>query len=575
MSRGVWTVVAAGIVARLVLLVVRGDYLVYDEGYYLLIARSLGSGEGYALNGLRHVALSPLLPVVVAALSLLGMPDLWASRLLGAAAGALLPVPVAFLGTRLAGPRAGLLAAALTAASPALMSYTPFFPGTTWNLYFGTEPLFLLLLFGATACAARAADGGSRRWWLGTGALCGAAFLARAEGLIAAPLVMAALATRLLAVRADATAWRRWAVAAVLGFAIATPYLGYLRVTLGRWALSGRVQARGAAATVVPSPTQRGGAVLDEMVWGGNVEGFREQLYRLDATGLAMRSQYWGVARGEEAAVGGDPGAAAPRPRADPAVGPPDSATLAPTRPPQARVRPPLAATLARGLSVTLPWWLALLGVAGLAASWRRAMWLAPALAAALLPALLVYVEPRSLLPVVPVAAIGAAVLLARAADRLEAAGGRGRVVGLLLALGAVGALGAPAVRDAWRARAGDTALQQVASAQRAVGRYLDEHLPPDAVVMSWHPAVAIWAGRPWRVLPYEPLDRIVRYAGSQRVAAVVFSRFHPSPLDQPPRSFTVMVLDGDTAAVGASVTLERVDETPLLFVGRLRRERR
>ena len=87
--RSLWLVVLAALALRLVLLVARGDYIVYDEGYYLLLARSLRAGHGYALNGLPHVALSPLQPVLVALVSAVGVPDLWASRLLAAVCGAL------------------------------------------------------------------------------------------------------------------------------------------------------------------------------------------------------------------------------------------------------------------------------------------------------------------------------------------------------------------------------------------------------------------------------------------------------------------------------------------------------
>jgi hypothetical protein len=89
---------------------------------------------------------------------------------------------------------------------------------------------------------------------------------------------------------------------------------------------------------------------------------------------------------------------------------------------------------------------------------------------------------------------------------------------------------------------------------------------------MSWHPAVAIWAGRPWRVLPYDSFERIVRYAGAEGAYAVVFSRFEPSPITRPPRAFTI-VLPGPvttSGAAGQTVQLEPVDETPLVFVGRL-----
>ncbi|HEY2805442.1 MAG TPA: hypothetical protein VGI92_06235, partial [Gemmatimonadales bacterium] len=103
------------LILRVVLLVLRGDYIVFDEGYYLLLARSLRAGHGFMLNGLPHVALSPLQPVIVAGLSFLGIPDLWASRMLAAVCGAALVIPVAILAYRWFGSRGAVLAAAVTA----------------------------------------------------------------------------------------------------------------------------------------------------------------------------------------------------------------------------------------------------------------------------------------------------------------------------------------------------------------------------------------------------------------------------------------------------------------------------
>jgi hypothetical protein len=78
-------IVALALLVRAVLLAVRGDYVVYDEGYYLLLARSLRAGQGFALNGLPHVALSPLEPLLVAALSVFGTGEIFVSRLIAAA----------------------------------------------------------------------------------------------------------------------------------------------------------------------------------------------------------------------------------------------------------------------------------------------------------------------------------------------------------------------------------------------------------------------------------------------------------------------------------------------------------
>ena len=558
--RALWLIALGALALRLVLLVARGDYVVYDEGYYLLLARSLRAGHGFTLNGLPHVALSPLQPVLVALLSAVGLPDLWASRLLAAVCGSLLVFPVASLGRRAGGPQAGVAAAVFTAASPALMSFVPFFPGESWNLYFGSEPLFLLLAVGAVAAAARAEEGGWP-WALGSGLLAGAAYLARAEGAVLAPVLLVVLAI-VLVFRRKAAAWPRIALAVVAAAVVAAPYLLYLHATLGRWAVSGRVQAASEAGEQVPSAVagaRSGGQVLDAFVWQGRPDAFLQALYALDAGGTRMASQYWGVHR-----------EAAPAPAAAGSPAPSVAQTPAhlDTVQPVSGARRGALAVWWQGLTAVVPWWLWVIALAGLAlAPAGGLVWAFPLAVCALLPSLLTYVEPRSLLPLAPLAAVYGAITVLWIGRGVKARwkGAPPVLVGLTAL-----ALVAPGVRDLVRAWPQTTALQQVATARRAVGEYLGEHLPAGAIVMSWHPAVAIWAGRPWRVLPYATFERITRYALAEGASAVVFSRFEPSPLPAPPRAFTVVLPDSAGAAGGSSVQVVPVDETPLLFVGRL-----
>ncbi len=560
------TVVAA-LALRLALMLLRGDYMVYDEAYYLLLARSLRQHHAFALNGLPHVSLSPLQPLVVALGASAGLPDLWLSRGLAALCGALLVVPVASLARRLAGERAGVAAGLLTAASPALMTFLPFFPGESWNLYFGSEPLFLLAAFGACAAAARAADAGAPRWFAFTGVLAGAAFLTRGEGVVLGPVVFAVLGGRLLAARAGRPQWRGWLLGVGCAVLVATPYLAYLRATLGRWAFSGRVQAAAQGEAPVASAragAQRGGTVLEDFVWGGDQARFRAELYRLTPDASRMQSQYWGVDRHPPAVV-------AP-PRAVPADTATDQAAQRP--------RPRFVTLLARGVATVLPVWfgaLALIGFALASHSRRELVWLAPPLVTALVPVAAAYVEPRVLLPLVPVAAIGAALAWHALKERLEhqrpAAARAADVALAVLALLVV----LPTLAQAVRSAGGATPLQQLASAQRRIGTRLGAELRSDAVVMSWHPALAVWAERDWRVLPEEPIERVLPYAQARGVTAVVLSRFNPSPLADPPRPFSVFLLDASSsvAPVDGRLRVEPVETTPDLFVGRLAPEPR
>jgi 4-amino-4-deoxy-L-arabinose transferase-like glycosyltransferase len=567
--RTLWLVALGALALRLAMLLARGDYIVYDEGYYLLLARSLRAGHGFTLNGLPHVALSPLQPVLVALLSSVGVPDLWVSRLLAASCGALLVIPVASLADRAGGPRAALPAAIFTAASPALMTFAPFFPGRTWNLYFGSEPLFLLLAFAAVAAAMRAEEKGWK-WWGLSGAFAAASYLARAEGLVLCCTLLVVVLGRLALRQTARTAWRGLAAAVMAGLVVAAPYLGYLRWALGRWAVSGRVQAASSAGAQAPSAVasaRSGGEVLEAFVWQGQPDAFVRAMYGLDASGTRMASQYWGVERRHAGSADSAPVTAADD--AAVTVPPPPASRPSPRPPPDAPQRG-VAAVWWEGVAAVVPWWLGAVALIGAALASRAALaWFVPLAVCAVLPSALAYVEPRSLLPLAPLAAACAGVAAGRASARLERRWAQwpGPAVAAAVAL----LLLWPAVRDlagAWRE---ETPLQRVAAARRAVGEYLDGHLAAGATVMSFHPAVAIWARRPWRVLPYDTFERIVAYAQRGHVQAVVFSRFEPSPMRQPPRPFTVILPGAAGGAVSdATVQVVPVDETPLLFVGRL-----
>jgi hypothetical protein len=192
----------------------------------------------------------------------------------------------------------------------------------------------------------------------------------------------------------------------------------------------------------------------------------------------------------------------------------------------------------------------------------------------AIVPALLVYVEPRGLLPLVPVAAIGAALGGAALYERTRGAGRRRarRAYALAAAVTAL-LLAAPTLRELLRAAPGTRPLQRVSAARHAVGTYLRTTLPQDAIVASWHPGIAYFAEREWRVLPYEPIERVLGYARAQGASAIVLSRFEPSPLPLGEHAFHVLLLDPPVVAAGdsaAPVRLEPVADMPLLLVSRL-----
>jgi 4-amino-4-deoxy-L-arabinose transferase-like glycosyltransferase len=191
-----------------------------DEAYYATLARLIAHGEGFIRPDeffAHHVSVptaerAPLFSVLLAGLNKLGLEG-GDGRLLGVLTGAGAIVAVGLLGRRLAGPRAGLIAAGLAAVYPALIAAD----GALM-----TESLYgVLAAFGLLA-AYRLAEAPSFGRAVLLGVLVGLAALSRGEGLLLLPVLLVPLVRRpgglraiavvLLAFAAVLTPWtaRNW-----------------------------------------------------------------------------------------------------------------------------------------------------------------------------------------------------------------------------------------------------------------------------------------------------------------------------------------------------------------------------
>ena len=157
-----------------------------DARAYARISQALYEGEGYTQGrGYEHLQSAsnyqPGLPLFVTGVyELRGEPDQTAARIVLALLAAF-AVPFAFLlGRRLAGPAAGLIAAAAVAVYPALLEYTGMLM---------TEPVGTALLAGMTLLYLRAREG-TRRWpWAVAGVALGALVMLRPEYLLLVPIL--------------------------------------------------------------------------------------------------------------------------------------------------------------------------------------------------------------------------------------------------------------------------------------------------------------------------------------------------------------------------------------------------
>jgi 4-amino-4-deoxy-L-arabinose transferase-like glycosyltransferase len=176
-----------------------------DEAYYSALGNLLAKGEGFVRPGealgedlsVPTAERPPMYPLALAGLAELGGNGSDAQRLLGAVTGAVTIVAVALLGRRLAGPRAGLIAAAIAALYPTLIAADGAL--MTESLYGALTGLALLAAYRLVD-----ATGAGRAALLGL--VVGLAALTRGEGLILLPLLLVPLVRRPGGLRAAAVA---------------------------------------------------------------------------------------------------------------------------------------------------------------------------------------------------------------------------------------------------------------------------------------------------------------------------------------------------------------------------------
>lgn len=578
------------IVVRILMFFGRGDYIAFDEGWYLLLGQSLWAGEGYRLTGLRHTTLSPLFPLLAGALGrLLGDP-VWAGRIVAAVTSGLLVLPCWFIFRRIAGRRTALLGCVIVAVMPSLAPFVaPEWVG--WDLWVGAEPVYHLFLYTGIALVLHAVERRRSSAWLASGVALALAYLARPEAVVLTALIALAVVGA-AALRRDPRLLAGCVWTGLAFVAISAPYWVYLRNVTGHWTLTGRaVQLRSAERTG-PSATR----VIEGMLWEGRQGTYVRNLFSLDPTGTRMASSYWGIpedppvqeagpearvvpgeggaeasissAAGEDSATTGDPmhslatkAATETDPTSADSAGPTHTAAPGPKR-------PALYVQAFGKLVPELVWPFFLVGVLAPRRPFRAVepLVVTPLLLTSLLVAGFVAIDPRTQLFMVPAVGLYAARGARWLGIQCDALAGkldvrRGLIPGLL-ALVVVGSLVIEDARRLYMSRVMDTTHQILAAENRRAGIALRGVVPDGKALMSWHPAVAIHARREWRVLPMAPLPQILRYAGAIGADYIVFCDFYPSPIpaEAAPGAYLVVPVEpGAAAATGWWIRVKEV----------------
>ena len=184
-----------------------------DATFYHEVANRLADGQGYQHpSGVPTAAHPPLFPLLLSAVSFVGMTSKDAHQIAGCALGGLTVVLIGLAGRRLAGSRAGLVAAMVAAV------YLPLIVNDSLlyseSAYGATIALVLLIALWAWERPT-----GTRA--LALGAATGLAALGRGEALLLVPLLAVPLALR----RSDRR-WQRAALVFVGAALVVVPWTG-------------------------------------------------------------------------------------------------------------------------------------------------------------------------------------------------------------------------------------------------------------------------------------------------------------------------------------------------------------
>jgi len=216
-----WALLALALAARLAFVFVVPDRLQWSDAVqYEAVGRELSEKGTYGLQTLR----APGYPTLIAAVYKVFGPSLFALRVVEAVLSTVAAGLVGWLGFRMFGPRAGMLALGLAALHPMLA----FLPSTQYSE--STASLATVLILAAVFAALE--RGGLWRWAL-AGALIGVQTLIRPNAIALAPGLGIAC---LFLLRRGGRGWAAPALVAALAFAVTvTPWIARNHSVHGRW----------------------------------------------------------------------------------------------------------------------------------------------------------------------------------------------------------------------------------------------------------------------------------------------------------------------------------------------------
>ncbi len=269
-------------VFKLYLLYKRRPYIDPDEGYYMVLARNILTGNGYALNGLPNIIFPPFLPGCIAAFYILCRDLQFSLGLVTALSGSLLGIIVFVIARRKVSPGLALLGSFLALFAYQMNAFLPVVSRYIDTLYRGSDTLNCCLIFAALYFSIRFLETGRAMKAVLAGLLLSLGYLTRPEGLLLTFFIVLSIFAARTALPAKVRI--KGALSLIIAFSLfAAPYVIYLKNVTGAWTLSGKVNA---------AQSYRGTLlqVIDKNDWAP----FRSEHYSLNSEKTEMSDTYFG-----------------------------------------------------------------------------------------------------------------------------------------------------------------------------------------------------------------------------------------------------------------------------------------
>ena len=248
-------IAALGLAARVGYILVFSSHLNFglDSIWYQLEGGALASGHGYVdpqrlFESGRDVATAfrpPLYPGFLAVVVSWIGESRQTLQLAGVATGTVSVLAIGVLGRRVGGSRVGIVAAALAAASPALIGF---------DASLMSETLYVPIVAGLLLMMYAAIDRPTPLRWLGVGALCGLGALTRGDAVV---LFAVLVVPSILVLRRPWKSRLVFVVAALAGVAVlVSPWIARNQSELGRPTLATLDAGTALAGTNCPATYQ-------------------------------------------------------------------------------------------------------------------------------------------------------------------------------------------------------------------------------------------------------------------------------------------------------------------------------